>query len=44
MSVMDVDRVSTTDFDAEVAATQQYFDSPRFAEITRLYTARQVVE
>ena len=30
--------------DSEVAATQQWFDSPRFAGITRLYTARQVVE
>ena len=29
---------------AEVAATQRWFDSPRFAGITRLYTARQVVE
>ena len=27
-----------------MAATQRYFDSPRFAGITRLYTARQVVE
>ncbi|MEI7915341.1 MAG: isocitrate lyase ICL2 [Mycobacteriaceae bacterium] len=44
MSIMEVDRVSTTDFDAEVAATQRYFDSPRFTGITRLYTARQVVE
>ncbi|HSF22728.1 MAG TPA: isocitrate lyase/phosphoenolpyruvate mutase family protein, partial [Blastocatellia bacterium] len=31
-------------FENEVAATQQWFDSPRFAGITRLYTARQVVE
>ena len=31
-------------FDAEVTATQQYFDSTRFDGITRLYTARQVVE
>ena len=28
----------------EVEETQRYFDSPRFTEITRLYTARQVVE
>ena len=31
-------------FDHQVAATQQWFDSPRFTGITRLYTARQVVE
>ena len=31
-------------FEAEIAATQQWFDSPRFAGIVRLYTARQVVE
>jgi isocitrate lyase len=33
-----------TSFDAEVAATQEWFDSPRFHGITRLYSARQVVE
>ncbi len=32
------------DVEADVAATQRYFDSPRFEGITRLYTARQVVE
>jgi isocitrate lyase len=31
-------------FEKEMAATQQWFDSPRFAGILRLYTARQVVE
>jgi len=31
-------------FDQEVAATQQWFDSPRFKGIVRLYSARQVVE
>src|SRR6266851_532695 len=31
-------------FEKEIAATQQWFDSPRFAGIIRLYTARQVVE
>jgi len=31
-------------FEKETAATQQWFDSPRFAGIVRLYTARQVVE
>ena len=33
-----------TTFDDEVAATQEWFESPRFAGITRLYSARQVVE
>ncbi|OBJ69962.1 isocitrate lyase ICL2 [Mycobacterium sp. 1274756.6] len=42
MAVAETDAQTT--FDQDVAATQQYFDSPRFAEITRLYTARQVVE
>ncbi|OBH20187.1 isocitrate lyase family protein [Mycolicibacter terrae] len=32
------------DVEADVVATQQYFDSPRFEGITRLYSARQVVE
>lgn len=31
-------------FDQEVAATQKWFDSPRFEGITRLYSARQIVE
>ncbi|HXO21287.1 MAG TPA: isocitrate lyase ICL2 [Thermoanaerobaculia bacterium] len=31
-------------FDEEVAATERWFDSPRFQGITRLYSARQVVE
>jgi isocitrate lyase len=31
-------------FENDVAATQQYMDSPRFDGITRLYSARQVVE
>jgi isocitrate lyase len=31
-------------FEKDVAATQQYFDSPRFEGIVRLYTARQVCE
>jgi isocitrate lyase len=32
------------DFQKDIAATQQYFDNPRFDGIVRLYTARQVVE
>lgn len=35
---------SPVTFEQQVADTQRYFDSPRFAGITRLYTARQVVE
>ena len=31
-------------FDEELSETQQWFDSPRFAGIVRLYTARQVIE
>jgi len=31
-------------FENEITATQQWFESPRFAGILRLYTARQVVE
>jgi isocitrate lyase len=31
-------------FEQEVAETQKWFDGPRFAGTTRLYTARQVVE
>lgn len=42
MSIVEAD--ATTQFEEQVAATQRYLDSPRFAGITRLYTARQVVE
>ncbi len=31
-------------FDSEVAETARWFSSPRFEGITRLYSARQVVE
>ena len=44
MSKIAQDAVTGTSFEEEVAATQRHFDSPRFAGITRLYTARQVVE
>ena len=44
MSIIEADAAPMTDVDHEVAETQRYFDSPRFAGITRLYTARQVVE
>ncbi|HOB47825.1 MAG TPA: isocitrate lyase ICL2 [Mycobacterium sp.] len=42
----DSDPKASTDagFSAQVAAIQQYFDSPRFEGIIRLYTARQVAE
>ena len=40
MSKIAQDSVTGTSFEEEVAATQRYFDSPRFAGITRLYTAR----
>jgi isocitrate lyase len=33
-----------TSFDEQVAETRKWFESPRFAGITRLYSARQVVE
>ncbi len=33
-----------TPFDEEIIATEKWFDSPRFAGLTRLYSARQVVE
>jgi isocitrate lyase len=34
--------VGQSAFDQEIAATQEYFDSPRFEGIIRLYSARQV--
>ncbi|HSF38896.1 MAG TPA: isocitrate lyase/phosphoenolpyruvate mutase family protein, partial [Thermoanaerobaculia bacterium] len=40
----DIDVKSTSPFQQEITATQQYLDSPRFAGIVRLYTARQVAE
>ncbi|MDI3314896.1 MAG: isocitrate lyase ICL2 [Mycobacterium sp.] len=40
----EADTATRTAFEQEVAATQRYFDSPRFDGIIRLYTARQVVE
>jgi isocitrate lyase len=39
-----VESPAPTQISHEVAETQRYFDSPRFEGITRLYTARQVVE
>ncbi|MFG1932850.1 isocitrate lyase ICL2 [Mycobacterium sp. NPDC048908] len=44
MAIIETDAAPQTPFDREVAATQQYFDSPRFDGIIRLYSARQVAE
>ncbi|HYN22588.1 MAG TPA: isocitrate lyase ICL2 [Thermoanaerobaculia bacterium] len=44
MAIVESDIETSTPFEREVAATQRYFDGPRFAGILRLYTARQVVE
>ncbi|BBZ13626.1 isocitrate lyase ICL2 [Mycobacterium branderi] len=43
-TTIEADTETRTPYDDDVAATQRYFDSPRFDGITRLYTARQVVE
>jgi isocitrate lyase len=44
MTMTEPDVEAGTTFEQDVAATQEYFDSPRFEGIVRLYTARQVVE
>ena len=44
MAIIEADAQPQTPFEREVAATQRFFDSPRFDGITRLYSARQVVE
>ncbi|MFV9636737.1 isocitrate lyase ICL2 [Mycobacterium neumannii] len=44
MAIIETDAAPQTPFDQEVAATQRYFDSPRFDGIIRLYSARQVAE
>ncbi len=44
MAIIDKDTEVRTSFEDDLAATQRYFESPRFEGITRLYTARQVVE
>src|SRR6516165_5844935 len=44
MAIIEADAQALTPFEREVAATQRYFDSPRFEGIVRLYTARQVAE
>ena len=44
MAIIEADLSADTPFEQDVAATQRYFESPRFDGIIRLYTARQVVE
>ncbi len=44
MAIAETDNAVQSPFEQDVAATQRYFDSSRFDGITRLYTARQVVE
>ncbi len=44
MAIIETDNEVQTPFEQDVAATQRYIDGSRFAGITRLYTARQVVE
>jgi isocitrate lyase len=44
MAIVETDTEVHTPFEQDVAATQRYFDSPRFDGIIRLYTARQVAE
>ena len=44
MAIIEADAEPQTPFEQDVAATQRYFDSPRFDGIIRLYSARQVVE
>src|ERR1700740_348363 len=44
MAIIESDAEVRTPFEQDVAATQRYFDDPRFAGIIRLYTARQVAE
>jgi len=44
MAIIEADLQPQTPFERDAAETQRYFDSPRFAGIIRLYTARQVAE
>jgi isocitrate lyase len=44
MTMIDAGVDTHTAFEDDIAATQQYFDNPRFDGIVRLYAARQVVE
>ena len=42
--IMTRQQAAISPFEREVRETQAWFGSPRFAGITRLYTAREVVE
>jgi isocitrate lyase len=44
MAIAETDNAVQSQFEHDVAATERYFQSERFAGITRLYTAQQVVE
>ena len=44
MTTLDQEPRLASPFEEEVADTQRWFESSRFRSITRLYTARQVVE
>jgi isocitrate lyase len=44
MSTIETHPEISSSFEQDVAATQAYFDSPRFEGIIRLYSARQVAE
>ncbi|MEN4401876.1 isocitrate lyase ICL2 [Mycolicibacterium senegalense] len=44
MATIEANAQINSSFDSDVEATQAYIDSPRFAGITRLYSARQVAE
>ncbi|WP_454231581.1 isocitrate lyase ICL2 [Mycolicibacterium fortuitum] len=44
MATIEANAQTNSSFDSDVEATQAYIDSPRFAGITRLYSARQVAE
>jgi isocitrate lyase len=44
MAIIESDTEVRSPFEQEVAAAQRYIDGARFAGITRLYSARQVVE
>ncbi|BBY08891.1 isocitrate lyase ICL2 [Mycobacterium noviomagense] len=43
-TTIEADAEARSPFEQQVAATQRYFDNPRFDGILRLYSARQVVE
>ncbi|MDH6194370.1 isocitrate lyase [Mycobacterium frederiksbergense] len=44
MATIAANAQTSSQFGEDVAATQAYIDSPRFAGITRLYSARQIAE